>query len=130
MASSIKGLAALNKKLNAIPKATRVEVRRVLDKSADEMVALARGLVAVDEGDLLNTIEKADGKHEMAVVVRAGGAATTVNGYDHSIAVEHGTTHSAEQPFFWPSYRAIKKRAKGRATRAIRKAVRAVIGGG
>lgn len=111
-----------------MPKAARVEVRKVLDKSADEMVALARGLVAVDEGDLLNTIEKAPGKHELAVVVRAGGEATTVNGYDHSVAVEHGTANMVEQPFFWPAYRAIKKRAKGRATRAIRKAARAAAG--
>ena len=129
MASSIKGLAALNKKLNAIPKATRVEIRGVLEKSATEMVALAKSLVAVDEGGLSATIEQVPGENDLAVVVRAGGAATTVDGYDRSLAVEHGTANMAEQPFFWPAYRAIKKRAKGRATRAIRKAARAAAGG-
>lgn len=126
----ISGLSSLNRKLNAIPKATRLEVRRVLEKSADEMVSLARSLVAVDEGNLKSTIEKAPGRHEMAVVVRAGGEATTKNGYDYALAVEHGTVDTQQTEFFWPSYRAIKKRAKGRATRAIRKAVRAATGGG
>jgi HK97 gp10 family phage protein len=126
----IFGLSSLNRKLNAIPKATRVEVRRVLDKSADEMVLLARNLVAVDDGNLRDTIDKQPGKHEMAVVVRAGGDATTVNGYDYALAVEHGTVDTPQQEFFWPAYRAIKKRAKSRATRAIKKAVRTAIGGG
>lgn len=127
--AKIQGLAALEKKLRAIPKATRVEVRRVLDVSADEMVALASTLVAQDEGVLKSTIRKHEGKNELSVVVRAGGDATTENGYDRALAIEHGTSKMPEQPFFWPAYRAIKKRAKGRATRAIRKAARAAVGG-
>lgn len=130
MASSIKGLRELNRKLAAIPKATRVEVRKVLEKSATEMVLLAKGLAPTDEGDLVNSIRQEPGKNELAVVVRAGGEATTENGYDHAFAVEHGTVNMPEQPFFWNSYRAIKKRAKGRATRAIRKAAREAVAGG
>lgn len=126
----VQGLAALNKKLAAIPKATRAEVRSVLVKSAAEMVALAQAIVPQDDGDLKASIRQHPGKHDLAVVVRAGGEVTTKNGYDYAIAVEHGTVDTTEQPFFWPAYRAVKKRAKGRATRAIRKAARAAAGVG
>lgn len=128
MASSVKGLEELTRKLNAIPKATRTEVRKVLDKSAEEMVSLASALVPTDDGVLKGTIRTHEGKNELAVVVRAGGPATTVKGYDYAIAVEHGTSDTPERPFFWPAYRAIKKKAKSRATRAIRKAARAAAG--
>ena len=128
MASSIKGLRELERKLRAIPVATRKEVRSVLVKSAAEMVDLAQNLVAVDEGDTKASIRQHPGKHDLAVVVRAGGETTTVDGYDHANAVEHGTSDMAEQPFFWPAYRAIKKKAKARATSAIRRAARAAAG--
>lgn len=124
----IFGLSDLERKLRAIPIATRREVRSVLVVSASEMVDLAQNLVAVDEGDTKASIRQHPGKHELAVVVRAGGETTTVDGYDHANAVEHGTANMEERPFFWPAYRAIKKRAKGRATRAIRRAARAAAG--
>ena len=38
--------------------------------------------------------------------------------------VEFGTKHSAANPFFWPSYRALRRRVMGRIMRAIRKAIR------
>jgi len=126
---SIFGLSQLERKLRAIPKATRVEIRGVLQKSASEMVTLAKALAPSDEGDLVASIRQEPGRNDLAVVVRAGGDATTRNGYDYALAIEHGTSDTPEQPFFWNSYRAIKKRAKSRATRAIRKAARAAAGG-
>lgn len=124
----IFGLSQLERKLRAIPKATRIDVRGVLEKSASEMVTLAQSLAPTDEGDLVASIRQHPGRNDLAVVVRAGGEATTTNGYDHAFAVEHGTANMAEQPFFWNSYRAIKKKAKSRATRAIRRAARAAAG--
>lgn len=126
---TIFGLSQLERKLRAIPKATRVEIRGVLEKSATEMVSLAKTLAPSDQGDLQASIKQEPGRNDLAVVVKAGGEATTRNGYDYSLAIEHGTVDTAEQPFFWNSYRAIKKRAKGRATRAIKKAARAAAGG-
>jgi hypothetical protein len=144
MASKISGLAALNRKLRLLPIEAREEIRKVVDASADEMVSLAKGLVAgdVNTGDLQMSIKRAPGRHDLAVVVMAGGELTTrhvENGkagyayeYDYAFANEHGTVDMPEQPFFWVSYRAVKRRARARATRAIRKAARAAIakGGG
>lgn len=133
---TIKGLAALNRKLSAIPKATRIEVRKVLEQSAAEMVALAKALTPVDSGVLRDSVRSEPGEHELSVVVAAGGEATTVAArdgqgeYDYSLGVEFGTAEMGEQPFFWNSYRAVKKKAKSRATRAIKRGVRSAIAGG
>lgn len=136
MASSIKGLANLNMKLRALPLATREEIRKVVEASADEMVSLAKALVSgnVNTGDLQMSIKQVPGRHDLAVVVMAGGEQTTrhvVNGkagysydYDYALANEHGTADMPEQPFFWVSYRAVKRRAKARASRAVRNAAR------
>lgn len=141
MASTIKGLDELRRKLAALGPATKAEVRKVIETSANEMVALAKSLAAlnVDSGDLQMSIRSQPGRHDLAIEVRAGGELTTREvrkgsgvEYDYALANEHGTVDMPEQPFFWPSYRSVKKRAKGRATRAIRKAARAAIakGGG
>lgn len=135
MATKIQGLADLRKKLAAIPNATKSEIRKVIEVSAAEMVSLAKTLAPVDSGDLRDSIRSEPGTHDLAVVVRAGGDSTTVPAragrgeHDYSVSVEHGTIDTPEQPFFWPSYRAVKKRAKGRASRAVRKAVKRAIAG-
>jgi HK97 gp10 family phage protein len=142
MATKIKGLTELQKKLAAMPKATKEEIRKVLDTSADEMVSLAKALVSpnVHSGDLQMSIRKGPGRHKLAVEVMAGGPMTTrhvENGkagysyeYDYAFANEHGTIDMPEQPFFWVSYRSVKRRANRRATRAIRKAAKRAIAGG
>ena len=60
-------------------------------------------------------VETSD-RSAMRALVRAGGAATTVDGYDYALAQEFGTSKIPAQPFFWPSYRSKKK--------AIRKAIK------
>lgn len=139
MATKIQGLASLQRKLAAIPNATKAEVKKVLEVSAAEMVALAKSLAAanVDSGDLQLSIRQEPGANDLAIVVRAGGEMTTREvragsgvEYDYAFANEHGTVEMPEQPFFWPSYRSVKKRAKSRASRAIRKGVRRAIAGG
>lgn len=131
----ISGVDALNQKLAAIPRATRAEIRKVLEKSADEMVTFAKQLAPVDSGTLRDSIRKEPGANDLAVVVTAGGEATTKAAragqgeYDYALGVEFGTVDTPEQPFFWTSYRAVKKRAKSRASRAVRKAVKAAVAG-
>jgi len=137
MAPIIKGVAELRKKLAAMPKVAKAEIRKVLEVSAAEMVSLAKALAPVDVGNLRDSIRSEPGDHDLAVVVRAGGELTTREvragsgeDYDYSLAAEFGTIDTPEQPFFWPSYRAVKKRAKNRATRAVRKAARRAVSGG
>lgn len=133
----VQGLDQLKRKLAQLGPVTKTEVKKVLQQSADEMVVLAKGLAAVDDGDLQMSIRSQPGRHDLAIEVRAGGEATTREvragsgvTYDYALANEFGTSQMEERPFFWPSYRSVKKRAKNRATRAVRKAAKRVAAGG
>jgi len=74
-------------------------------------------------GTLRNSIRVEKGAKPMRVLVKAGGAATKVGGYDYANAQEFGTRKQAAQPFFWVSYR--KRKAKIR--REIKKTAAAAI---
>lgn len=108
-----------------MPAGARQNLRGVLDTSADEMVALARALAPVKEGDLKASIEKVDGQHELQVIVRAGGGAA---GLAH--IAEYGHGNAAPRPFFWPAYRSLRKRIRGRIARAINRVAKGFAGGG
>ncbi|MBS9475538.1 HK97 gp10 family phage protein [Ancylobacter sp. VKM B-3255] len=124
-------LARLQRRLMAIPEAVKRELRPTLEKSADEVVTMARRLAPVDDGTLRASIRREPGDHDLEVRVEAGGEATTREvrrgsgvDYDYALAVEYGTIDTPAQPFFWPAYRLSSKRIKSRAKRAISKAVK------
>ena len=120
----IDGLEQLSRKLKAMPVEAKAGIRKALEKSADEMVAMATALAPVDHADLKDSIKKVDGKHELQVFVRAGDDADA----DHAAFVEFGNAEGEPIPCFWPSYRAMKKRHRGRLTRAINAAAKKVAG--
>ena len=114
-------------------------------KAAQEMVLTAKSYVAVDSGDLRDSIVATPGGSETPAYSQPGGsqmvpehAALVTAGnanvrYPH--LVEYGTRpHKNEgkfagtdnpgapaQPFFWPSFRLLRRRFKSRMTRALNK---------
>lgn len=117
----VQGLDRLRRKLAVMPREAKAEIRRALTISAEEMASTARTLAPVDTGALKASIETTEGRHELEVVVRAGGGAA---GLAH--IVEYGHGNAAPRPFFWPAYRSLPKRLRGRVNRAIRAAARKV----
>ena len=124
------GLQRLLKRLDRMPAKAKAAARASLDKSADEMVAMAQRLAPVDTGALRQSIKKAPGRHELEVVVQAGGSETmrpmrkgTVL-FDYAFSQEFGTMDQPAHPFFWPAYRLIRKTARRRTKRAISKAIK------
>ena len=115
----VEGLERLQRQLARMPAAAKTEIRAALNVSADEMVSTARTLAPVLEGDLKASIEKVDGNHDLQVLVRAGGGAAGL-----SYIVEYGHDSAAPRPFFWPAYRSLRKRIRGRLNRAINKAAK------
>ena len=136
------GIDRLSKRLTAIPKAVRQAVQPNLEKSGTELVAEMQHLAPVSHdgshgnppGTLRDSIVMTKpGEHtpaysepggqrlcpENAVIVSAG---NTNCRYAHF--PEYGTRKMAAEPFFWPSYRLLKKRLANRTKRAISKAVR------
>lgn len=134
MSARIQGLDRLNRKLAALPAVARAEMEKALAKSADEIVALARSLVPVDDGALKASIGWTWGAAPRGAIALASGSAggltvTVFAGSDEAFYarwVEFGTVKMAARPFFFVSYRALRKRTKNRIRRSQRAAAKKV----
>lgn len=130
------GLARFQARMKALPEAVRKAVQPALVQGAQEIAALQRAAAEAsrDTGDLIDSIavtgpgqttppysqpggSKTVG--ELEAVVTAGNSKVR---YAH--LVEHGTSKTEAQPFFWPGFRLGRKRATARIKRAISKAVK------
>lgn len=152
---TVQGLDRLSKKLRRLPQVAEQEISRAMEQSANEIVALAKSLAPVDSGDLQMSISwtwgeapkgamilgrvKASGAGNLKITVFAGGGDAFYARFiefgtsPHSNAGRFaGSQHpgTKAQPFFYPAYRAMRKRAKGRVTRAINKSAKRVAAGG
>jgi len=136
--AKVIGLPKLKKKLEALVAVGRDEIRRAMETSADEIVALAKNLVPVDKGDLKDSIGWTWGKapkgamtlgkvqsdgvdSEFTITIYAGNSEAY-----YARWVEFGTQKMGAQPYFYPSYRALRRRSKSRVTRAVTKAIKKV----
>ena len=148
MATKIHGLDKLSRKLAAIPKEATAAARLAVVQGADEISALQKSLAPVDDGDLRASIHVTRPGETTPPYSQPGGsrqageneaivtAGNTKVRYAH--LVEFGTApHVAggifegaqipaipAQPFFWPAYRALRSRVRGRITRNINKAIK------
>ena len=128
---AITGLDKLNAKLRRMETAPKREIRRELEKQADRVVALARGLAPVDEGDLRQSIRKEPGRHELAVNVAAGGPLTTrpVREGVTSPSFDYSREIERKSPFFFPAYRALKRSIRSNLGKAYKRAAGLQVGG-
>lgn len=144
-AAKIIGLAKLHRKLQRMPEAAKAQIKTAMEKSADEIVAMARNLAPVDSGALRDSIGWSWGKAPQGAMTLGKVAAASLAG-DLTITiyagtrdkklgdadafyvrwVEFGTKKMDAQPFFFPSYRANKKRARSNIRRAVTKAAKEV----
>ena len=142
---AITGLQQLRAKIKALPDAARAEIRAAMEQSAEEVVAMAKRLVPVDSGALRDsigwtwgeppkgsiTLAQSDPNAE-AITIYAGSRDKTLGDADAFYVrwVEFGTVTARAHPFFFPSWRALRKRVKSRNTRAVKKAFTRVAAGG
>lgn len=136
--AKVMGIAKLRKKLEAFVSVGKDEIKKAMETSADEIVALAKNLAPVDKGDLKDSIGWTWGKAPKGAMtlgkvqtdaVDSGFTITIFAGNSevyYARWVEFGTQKMAAQPYFYPSYRAMRKRAKSRVTRAITKTAKKV----
>lgn len=145
MASKILGLAKLDRKLKRLPTVARTAIRSAMEQGADEMVALAKSLVPVDSGALRDSIGWTWGKApkgamtlakltsnnlaaDLTLTIFVGSRDKSLGDRDAYYArwVEFGTINMPAQPYFYVSWRALKKRIRGRVTRSMNKAAKKV----
>jgi HK97 gp10 family phage protein len=144
---AVKGLADLRRKLKALPQAAKDAATKSVTQGAQEIAAMQQRLAPVDQGDLKKSIAVTLPGGTTPPYSQPGGARvagpfeaiiTAGNSdvrYAHLVeygAAPHiaggifeGTPHpgAPAQPFFWPAYRALRKRARRRIATGIKKAI-------
>jgi len=115
---SVKRLQAI---LALLPEQMKAPVRAQVFNQAEVLrrAMILKVPVEPGGGTLRDSIRVEPGRNEMRALVKAGGAPTTVRGYDYAAAQEWGTQKLSAQPFFWVSYRSKR--------RQIRTAIKATI---
>ena len=92
-------------------------------KNAEEMANTARRVAPVSEDSNPGQL-----RNSHRVVANADGSATAMAGgpdAPYAIHVEQGTRKMDARPFWWPTYRLLKRRFKQRYSRALGKVVKA-----
>jgi HK97 gp10 family phage protein len=94
-----------------------------IEKEANDLAEAMRRRVHVKRGELRDSIRVESGKSPFVLWVKAGGSATTNNGYDYAMATEFGTHKEHAQPFFWNTYRARAQAIKARLDAVIMESI-------
>lgn len=146
---TIAGMPRFLRKLKVLPAEARKEIREAMGQQADAIVAMMRQLAPEVSGDLRKSIGwtwgnkvpnramaiATSGKGDLAITIFAGGQTAF-----HARWVEFGTAdhiagglfEGAEhpgtpaQPFFFPSWRAMRKSMKAALRKASRDAAKRV----
>ena len=150
-----KSLLTKLERLARIQGPPRRRMREALEKSAQEIIAMQKRLAPVDDGDLRNSIGYTFGFYQaensnVRGVTAGGGAdpdlSVTLHAGDakafYAAFVEFGTSGPytvggkfagaqhpgiTAQPYFFPAYRALRKRAKSRLTRAMKRGIKEAV---
>lgn len=137
MASRVEGLQRLRQKvLQRFPAEARKAMKDANEKSAQEFAATVRRIIP--KGDELapeldQTLEVRDGDAAfggLGVLVSIGGPLAP---YPLHLEAGHKApdgSHVPAKPFWNPAKRIVAKKHKGRASRALRKAIQATTTGG
>lgn len=152
MATKVLGLDRLRRKLQKFPAAVKAEISAAMEQSAVEIVSLAKSLAQSDRvrdsigwtwGDAptgsiaIGGVSGPSGN--LKITIYAGGDDAFMARWEEFGTAPHinggrfaGSQHpgTPARPYFYVSYRANRKRAKGRITRAINKAAKRVAAGG
>lgn len=141
----ISGKKEFQARLKAIPDVARKDIRKALDRSAQEIENAVRSFAPVMSGDLKRSVGYTFGKFtpensnvrgvgvsakggiddpDLTVSVHAGDAKAY-----YAAMVEFGTKKMDPQPYFLPAYRLNKKRAIRRINRAVRESAKKVARG-
>ncbi len=132
---AVHGFKELERKFDAIPEAMRKEVARKLEDIADDIVAQMYSLAPHRTGDLAGSIgwtwgESPSGSMTIGHVQgnEYGAMRITIYAGDegafYAAFQEFGTVDMPANPFFFPVWRANKKKVKSGVSRAVAKAVK------
>lgn len=114
-----------------LPYKVRREVAKIVRETADELKELERQAAPQGEtGRTRESVRVSRGRHDLALLVEAGGDMTTVEvrggsgvGFDYALAGEFGTEHQPAAPWFYPTYRDNREAIHNRMVERIGEAI-------
>ena len=132
----VKGIPQVKAMFRQKGARTIAAAKLAADKGGQEVAATMRYLAPQDEAKLVKSIRVQDAetiqtsrgeRGFIGVVVKAGDETTIVTNsrgsrFQNAKLQENGTRNMPANPYFNPAWRALRRRVKGRITRAIRKA--------
>lgn len=148
ISAKVRNKDKLFAKLSAMAPEAAAAVYAEAQAAANDMVSTAKNYVAIDKGDLRDSIVATEAGQSTPSYSQPGGsqivppgsvlvsAGNTKVRYPHLVeygARPHinagqfaGTQHpgTAAQPYFWPAFRLLRRRFRGRMTRALNKAIK------
>lgn len=149
---AIQGLDRLQRKLKRLPVLAEQEIRKAMEAGAEEMATLAKSLAVSDRvresigwtyGDapkgamVLGAVKSRSGS--IKITIYAGGGEAFMAWWEEFGTSPHtnagifaGTQHpgTKARPYFFVSYRALRRRIKSRITRSITKSAKRAAAGG
>ena len=106
------------------------QIRDDLAASGDEMVAKVKSLVPRDKGDLEDSVEwkwtkatNAQSLRSPAIIVQEGADNASDDAF-YARWVEFGTPNTPKQPHFFPAYRLLRRKIRGRISRGMTKVIK------
>lgn len=119
MAKTI-GLDSFKRKVTRLRKTVDPEVGAALLKAGDLIAAEQKRLAPVDDGTLRDSI-----KSKATQGAKSGNQAVQIStGVFYAPFVEFGTQKAPAQPFFFPGYRATRRKARSVINKAVRESVK------
>jgi hypothetical protein len=121
--------------LARIPDVVRGELDAAVREQAERLAATQRTVVKVGKtGNLKASIRVEKGKRPLQYLVKAGGRLTTKQvrqgsgkPYDYALGTEFGNEQERARPFFFPTYRLMKKRIRSSIARKVKPAIGKVV---
>lgn len=124
-------LSRLRKRLEKVPLQVRAAAATEALLRAQQLGRAIQYAAPKDEGKLKESVRVEGGRFGDRFYVKAGGPLTTrpvrdgVSAtYDYALAVEHGTQKMKAEPFFYPTYRMLRKEIRKAIVDAARKAAK------
>lgn len=137
MSVTVKNRDKLLRKLALLPKASKEGVRESLKQSAREITNLMEALAPEATGRLKGSIGWTFGDPPKGSIsigrLQRGDLTVTIYAGDEDAFyarwIEFGTIKMPAHPFFFPAFRALRRRARSRMARSINKAMKQVANG-
>lgn len=120
---------ALQRYLGDLPFKARRRLAAAIRQEADRLADAIKQKAPRRTGALAESVKVRRRRGELDLEVVAGGATTTREirkgsgePYDYALAVEYGTQERPAEPFFFPTYRAMRDDIQAKIEQAVKEA--------